>query len=345
MDRAMLMSAGLGTRLMPFTNFTTKSLIPVFGIPVVQFLLDLLRFSGVKKIVMNVHHHAMSAQKEFRKLDYTGSDLIISNEERTLLGGAGGLREALKLIGSEALFVLNSDIICDIDLLQLAEHHKKLKMKHGVVLTWAIFQKSPLGREYPEIIFDRNSLIMHSIKPSSLDYHPYFVGVAILEPEALSYVPEEGFADLLTSVVNPMIEKRKVGVFLTDGIWYDIGSPLFWLDTHIRLINRLETGFFPSPISKLWRKRIERENIRIQDRVWISKNKTCSLKLIKNWESPCYFHSKEEKKNVPNFFGPCSILYEPENFQKYSSTFYQNGIGFGGEWVSFTENLSQLNDF
>src|SRR4051794_34692208 len=94
---AMIMAAGVGSRLRPFTDLKAKALLPVLGIPVIQFQMDSLVHSGVSRLVVNVHHHAVSTQEGLQSLDRGASALQTSDESGLLLGSAGGIRNALPL--------------------------------------------------------------------------------------------------------------------------------------------------------------------------------------------------------------------------------------------------------
>lgn len=88
--QAMLMAAGLGTRLMPFTERAPKALLPVLGVPIAQFALDSLARAGVDRVVANVHHHASAAKQGLAQLDRGDADFFVSDESERLLGSAGG---------------------------------------------------------------------------------------------------------------------------------------------------------------------------------------------------------------------------------------------------------------
>src|SRR5688500_7784184 len=98
----MLMTAGLGTRLRPFTEIAPKHLLPVMGVPMAQFAVDLLARFGVSRIVCNVHHRADLAVPALKALEHgPGTSIEISDESQLLLGSAGGIRKALPLLGRD----------------------------------------------------------------------------------------------------------------------------------------------------------------------------------------------------------------------------------------------------
>src|SRR5690349_9521799 len=97
---AMLMTAGLGTRLRPFTDLLPKPLLPLMGIPMAQFALDALAEAGVEKVVANVHHLPEKLRESLPGLATQAGikELRLSDETQELLGSAGGMRNALPLL-------------------------------------------------------------------------------------------------------------------------------------------------------------------------------------------------------------------------------------------------------
>src|SRR5688572_3800538 len=94
--QAMLMGAGLGQRLRPFTDFCPKVLMPVMGIPVAQYSVDALVAAGVEKIVANYHHLPEQSKLGLKNLDLPShTKLILSDESDLLLGSSGAYKKAL----------------------------------------------------------------------------------------------------------------------------------------------------------------------------------------------------------------------------------------------------------
>ncbi len=110
-DRAMLLAAGLGTRMRPLTNARPKPLVEVAGKPLIEYALESLRAAGVKRVVMNVHYLAEQLE-EWAKEQAPPPKILISDERAQLLETGGGLKKALSLLGEDApFFVVNTDSI------------------------------------------------------------------------------------------------------------------------------------------------------------------------------------------------------------------------------------------
>lgn len=107
-DQAMLLAAGLGTRLRPITDHLPKPLVPVGGRPMIDRVLDHLQAAGVTRAVVNVHH--LADQMEAHLADRRQPRVTISDERAELLDSGGGLAKALPLLAPASLFVMNTDL-------------------------------------------------------------------------------------------------------------------------------------------------------------------------------------------------------------------------------------------
>lgn len=317
------MAAGLGTRLRPYTEQEPKCLIPLMGIPIAQYAVDQLVQYGVKNIVANVHHLADRASAGLLGLDLGNAKLKISDERSLLLGSAGGIRKALSLLTEEAnrpFFLVNADVLCNADLKGLARAHARLRARSGVRLTLMVFSSTSGSGAYREIQYDPSSHLITGLGPISSGT-PFFVGVAIVEPEALESVPVDEPSEFVPTILEPAIREGKAGVFLSSGEWHDVGSPTLWLETHLAMIKLLETR---PPLH--WSQRVQSVNQRIAPRIWISKGSSRCAHTA-DWAEPIYWNPlRDETAKPPRVFGPRAVLYgAPSN-----DSIFQNGISFRG---------------
>lgn len=105
---AMVLAAGLGTRMRPITDTIPKPLVSIAGKPMIDYALDVLTDAGVEKIVVNVHHHAEQMMAHLS--GYQRAEIIISDERERLMNNGGGLVKGLKLLEPGPLYVMNSDL-------------------------------------------------------------------------------------------------------------------------------------------------------------------------------------------------------------------------------------------
>ena len=108
-DTAMVLAAGLGTRMRPLTDFTPKPLIEVVGKALIDYTLDRFEAAGVKRTIVNVHY--LADQIESHVADRVVPEIIVSDERAMLLETGGGLKKALPLLGTAPVFCSNTDAI------------------------------------------------------------------------------------------------------------------------------------------------------------------------------------------------------------------------------------------
>ena len=333
----MLMAAGLGTRLRPFTDLEPKALLPLMGVPMAQFAIDAAVQAGVKRIVANVHHHPTRTQSGLAALIRGSAELVVSDESNELLGSAGGLRKASHHFNGEPFFLLNADVLCDVDLSALARAHQRARTLHGARLTLAVFPKPPLAlgrtqREaYREILFDPCDFRVVGLGEKRMG-RPFFVGAAVVEPEALVEIPAEGPAEFVPTLLMPAIRDKKAAVFLSDGQWHDIGAPGLWLESHLAMIRALETG----RLSPAWRSRFESGNKRIGPQIWASKDVSSRWVRSSAWAGPCYWNPMQDSTaTAPAIMGPEAVLY---GNSLGLGPVLSSGIGYRGLWSAVSPN-------
>ena len=107
--RAMVLAAGLGTRMRPITDHTPKPLVPVHGRPVIDWTLNRLAAVGVETCVVNLHHLGDQVRAHVR--GRTAPEVVFSDESDRLLETGGGVRKALPLLGEDPVYVINGDVL------------------------------------------------------------------------------------------------------------------------------------------------------------------------------------------------------------------------------------------
>ena len=115
--KAMVLAAGLGTRLRPLTYEIPKPMVPVLDRPVMEHIVDLLARHGFEEVIANLHYFPDSISEHFgERLSYHFED--------ELLGTAGGVRACREFFGSEPFLVISGDALTDIDLTALVARHR-----------------------------------------------------------------------------------------------------------------------------------------------------------------------------------------------------------------------------
>ncbi|MEK7226589.1 MAG: sugar phosphate nucleotidyltransferase, partial [Bacteroidota bacterium] len=124
--KAMIFSAGLGTRFKPWTDKHPKALALVNGKSLLQRNIEYLQQHGIKDVIVNVHHFAEQVEAAIVESDGWGSNILVSDERDELLDTGGGLLKAKELFtAGERFITCNVDILTDLDISKLLAFHKK----------------------------------------------------------------------------------------------------------------------------------------------------------------------------------------------------------------------------
>jgi NDP-sugar pyrophosphorylase family protein len=250
----MVLAAGLGTRLKPYTDLVPKPLVPLLGVPCIDYSLMQLPSAGVAEAVVNVHAHSRQLVDHLHQSAVReGLKIRISDESSLLLGSAGGYRKALSLLESEPgvsepFFALNADVVSAVDLHALAQRHDELKKNHDVWMTLCVASGAMLEVQdgaYTEILMDQSTGLVTGTGAKK-NRVPFYTGTAVFETGCFRHLPEGVPSEFVPEVLLPLIARGKVGFFSVDQLWLDVGSPLLWWKSHFELQNEMEQGKIPS---------------------------------------------------------------------------------------------------
>jgi len=211
--KAMVLAAGLGTRLRPLTDSRPKALVEVAGRTLLEITLERLRAFGIHDVIINVHHFAEMMVDYLKANGNFGMHIEISREE-LLLDTGGGLKKAAWFFRDDAEpFVLhNVDVISTVDLQRMAQFHKNAQ----ALATLAVQDR-------------------HTSRPLAFDDHLQlggrgpglaFSGIHVISPRLLSMLTEEGAFSIINSYLRLAAQGEKILGFSTDEYyWRDLGKP------------------------------------------------------------------------------------------------------------------------
>jgi mannose-1-phosphate guanylyltransferase len=214
--KAMVLAAGLGTRLRPLTYEITKPMVPVLDRPVMEHIVELLERHGFDEIIANLHYFPDSIR------EYFGERLSYRYEEE-LLGTAGGVRGCADFFGEESFLVISGDALTDIDLGAFVARHRE----SGGVATLAV-KKVPDTREYGVVLHDRDGRITgFQEKPAPEEALSDLgnCGIYMFEPRIFDYFPARPFVDWAQDVF-PVLLENDVPFHIHElrEYWNDVGS-------------------------------------------------------------------------------------------------------------------------
>lgn len=225
---ALVLAAGLGTRLRPLTFCRAKAAVPVAGVPLIRRQLRALAGADVGDVVVNLHHRPETVAAVVGEGAALGCRVRYSWERR-VLGSAGGPRRALPLLG-DRFFIVNADTLCAVDFGELLDRHRA----SGAVATLAV-TVHPAPRRYGGVLADPGGRVA-GFAPAGAAARAggpwHFVGVQVVEAAVFRDLPDGvpaatvgGLYDTLLAAGRPMVVHEVPGPF------HDIGTPADYAST------------------------------------------------------------------------------------------------------------------
>lgn len=219
--KAMVLAAGLGTRLRPLTDDRPKALVEIGGRTLLEITLRRLVSFGVREVILNVHHFAEMVLDFLEKSDNFGLRIEISRE-KILLDTGGGLKKASWFFENDPQpFVLhNVDVISTIDLRRMLEFHRQ----NQALATLAV-QERKTSRP---LLFDREGQFrgrwQEDVPPGTSALA--FSGVHVISPRLLPMMSEQGVFSIIDSYLRLAKQGERILAFRADEYyWRDLGKP------------------------------------------------------------------------------------------------------------------------
>jgi MurNAc alpha-1-phosphate uridylyltransferase len=217
---AMILAAGLGTRMRPLTLTRPKPLVQVGGRALIDYMLDYCRAAGVSEVVVNVHHFA--EQMEDHLAGVVHPRVAISDERAGLLDSGGGVRKALPLLGATPFFVLNADAIWNEGprpaLTRLAEQWDPEVM--DVLLLLANASTATGWANRGDFAMDQNGRLTRAGKSEMTPF--VYAGAGIWKPELFRDRPE---VFSLNRIFDEAAARGRLHGLRLDGVWMHVGTP------------------------------------------------------------------------------------------------------------------------
>jgi NDP-sugar pyrophosphorylase family protein len=231
--KAMILAAGLGTRLRPLTDNRPKALVEIAGRTLLEITLARLRGSGIRDVIINTHYFATLIQDYLESNKNFGMNIAISFEP-VLLDTGGGLKQAAYFFldgsgGSEEPFLLhNVDVISTIDLRRMVQFHAE----HQALATLAVQARKTsrylLFQEGGELCGRRSGQDQAAelVRPAQRVQPLAFCGIQVISPRFLAMMSEEGAFSIITSYLRVAARGEKILGFRTEEYyWRDVGRP------------------------------------------------------------------------------------------------------------------------
>lgn len=231
--QAILLAAGFGTRLRPYTTLRPKPLFPVLNRPLLLRSLDQLQACGCRRVVVNAHHLADRIAAALAP--YPEVEIQIEPE---ILGTGGSLRLAMEGLADEPLLVVNGDLCHAIDLARVYRRH----LRDGNEVTLAL-------HDFPR--FNQVEVAGGRVRGFKGRGTLAFTGIHVVNPEVIGLIPASGFFHII-DLYRQLAEQGRVGFCRVDGsLWRDIGTPGDYLQLHGELLAGQGGDWLIDPAARL----------------------------------------------------------------------------------------------
>jgi N-acetyl-alpha-D-muramate 1-phosphate uridylyltransferase len=219
--KAMILAAGRGERMRPLTDHTPKPLLPVASKPLIEHTINRLVSAGFTDIVINHAHLGQQIEDKLGNGKAFGANITYSPEDEQALETAGGIINALPLLGNEVFLVVNGDIATDFPFAEL----KKIT----VDLAHIVLVDNPVHHEHGDFAIDSAGQVTENDNQRFT-----FSGIGLYHPDLFSATPPG--KSKLAPLLREAIAAKKVTGQHYSGFWMDIGTPerLQELDRYLR---------------------------------------------------------------------------------------------------------------
>ncbi|MFC1886662.1 sugar phosphate nucleotidyltransferase [Thermodesulfobacteriota bacterium] len=219
--KAMILAAGFGERLLPYTRYTPKPLFTLSGRPLLDIIIRKLQQAGCKAIMINTHH--LSEQIETFITEQHYSTPIHTRYEPQILGTGGGVKHASDFFDDAPFFVINSDIVFDIDLNRLYRFH----LSHTHPATLVLFNNPALN----SVMVNDDGFITDFQEKEEQESQQTaelltFTGIQVIDPVILDFIPSGSFSTIIDAYRKAESTGLKICAYIPQqDVWNDIGTP------------------------------------------------------------------------------------------------------------------------
>jgi N-acetyl-alpha-D-muramate 1-phosphate uridylyltransferase len=223
--KAMILAAGLGSRLKPFTEKHPKALFPINGKTLLQRNIEYLQSFGVTDIIVNVHHFADQIIASIKENNGWGCNVVISDETNEVLETGGGLKKAAQFFENDTqpFVLINADMLTDLSIEKMLASHISNKPLATVAVT-----NRPTSRY---LLFDENNILCGWLNEKTGEQKgkagtkKAFSGIHIISPNIFSLIAEEGKFSMIDLYLRLATTQTIMAFDHSDGKLIDVGKP------------------------------------------------------------------------------------------------------------------------
>jgi NDP-sugar pyrophosphorylase family protein len=223
--QAMILAAGLGTRLKPITEDIPKALVELNGKTLLEIAIRKLIENDFRRIIINVHHFADKV-KEFINSNTFAADIFISDESDLLCDTGGGIKKAREYLDDSPILVHNVDIISDLDLKEFYQYHLSDDAMASLVVSerkssrYLLFNEENILCGWQDVKKDEKIIIRNESKLHQLA----FSGIHILNPHLIEAFPNDQVFSIIKAYLNIAATEDIHAYVCNEMKWIDVGK-------------------------------------------------------------------------------------------------------------------------
>lgn len=219
--KAFILAGGHGIKMRPFTYEMPKAMLPVKGRPILEYIIDSLRESGLRDVIILIGPKGEKIKEHFGDGSKFGIRITYA-EEGKKSGTSGSLRKVANLLAEGPFLLMYGDVLTEINLDDFIGFHETQKSLATVALT-SVEDPSAYGA----VKMHGNKIVEFREKPKKAPEVSRLVnaGIFILDPKVINYTPKKGFSMLEKDVFPKLAKEGRLYGYLFEGRWYDVGTP------------------------------------------------------------------------------------------------------------------------
>ncbi len=218
--KALILAAGFGKRLKPYTCHTPKPLFTILNQPLLDRVIRKLSSAGISHIMVNTHHLHHQIEQYLQSQSYPIP--VTTQYESEILGTGGAIKNLAEFWSDEPFLVVNSDILFDTDLEALYRYHME-----GDALATLLLHDHPMFNQVWVDMKNRILAFNSEARPPDAEKKPLtFTGIQIIHPRLLDFIPSNRFYSTIDAYKSALAINKKIRAYIPDRlVWTDIGSP------------------------------------------------------------------------------------------------------------------------
>ena len=225
--KAVILAGGEGTRLRPITYQIPKPMIPLVGMPLIEYVIRNLKKYGIEDVILSTFYMSSIFSSHFGNGEKLGVNITYVTEDEPL-GTCGAVKNAEKYLKNEEFLVFNGDIITSLDFNELIKYHKQKEATATITLTPVedptMYGLVPIGKDGRVIKF------LEKPRWDEITTNLINAGTYVLEPEVLELVPEgKNYSFERELFPSLLLKGEKIFGFVSKSYWLDLGTPQKYL--------------------------------------------------------------------------------------------------------------------